>query len=345
MKRLVFTLIVLLVAGETCHAQWSMQLSGTKARLRGLSVVSSEVAWASGAQGTCLRTIDGGKHWVMRPVSNASSLDFRDVQAVSAETAFLLSIGPGEQSKIFKTTDGGATWRLSYLNRDPKGFLDAIAFWDANRGLAFGDPVDGRFVVLSIDDGGVSWKPTPESGMPLALANEGAFAASGTCLVVHRDGKAWFGTGGGKVARVFRTRDWGRSWTAHDTPVRAGNPSAGIFSLAFRDAEHGIAVGGDYKKPEQSGGSVATTSDGGETWTLASGEQPRGYRSCVAFVPGTTGRSLVVVGPTGTDQSEDGGESWRQLGTVSFDSVQFTGASKIGWAVGEDGRIARLGSE
>lgn len=145
--RPIVVLLVLFSSGSETMAQWTVQVSGTKARLRGLCVVSGEVAWASGTGGAFLRTIDGGKTWRAGTVPGASSLDFRDVHADGDKTALMLSIGPGEQSRIFKTADGGATWTIIYVNRDPKGFLDAIAFWDRDHGLAFGDPVDGRFVV------------------------------------------------------------------------------------------------------------------------------------------------------------------------------------------------------
>ena len=338
------TIVSLLVVCPLCTpatAPWTAQASGTKARLRGLSVVSEKVAWASGTGGTFVITTDGGKSWRAGTVPGASSFDFRDVHGVDATTAYLLSIGAGEQSRILKTTDGGATWAMLYVNKDPKGFLDAIAFWDADDGLALGDPVGGRFVVLSSEDGGKTWEPTPAEGMPQALPGEGAFAASGTCLVVTRDGHAWFGTGGAKASRVFRSSDRGKTWKAHETPVMAASPSSGIFSLAFDDADHGVAVGGDYKEPGLAGNVVALTSDGGRTWRLPKGEQPGGYRSAVAFVPGTQGRTLVAVGPTGSDISVDGGENWRRLGTTGFHAVGFASPS-AGWAAGEDGMVAKF---
>jgi photosystem II stability/assembly factor-like uncharacterized protein len=222
------------------------------------------------------------------------------------------------------------------------GFLDAIAFWDAEHGLALGDPVEGRFTILTTEDGGKGWRQIPVQGMPPALPGEGAFAASGTCLVVQGDRNAWFATGGAKVSRVFRSSDHCQTWTVQETPIRAGTPSSGIFSLAFWGADHGIAVGGNYKQPDELGGHVARTADGGRTWVLPKGTQPAGYRSGVAFVPGTSGPALVAVGPTGTDISVDGGESWQRLGTVGFDAVGFA-RPDAGWAVGEDGRIARFG--
>jgi photosystem II stability/assembly factor-like uncharacterized protein len=215
-----------------------------------------------------------------------------------------------------------------------------MAVWDAEHRLALGDPVYGKFMILTSAHSN-EWKRLPTEGMPLTLPGEGAFAASGTCLVVHGHRSAWFATGGAHVSRVFRSADQGQTWTAHETPVRAGTPSSGIFSLTFWDAEHGVAVGGDYKAPGQAGGYVARTSDGGRTWVLSKGTPLRGYRSCVATVPGTPGPTLIAVGPTGTDVSMDGGENWRRLGTLGFDAVGFAGP-EAGWAVGEEGRIARF---
>src|SRR5262249_28075749 len=161
--------------------------------------------------------------------------------------------GPGELSRIYRTSDAGASWTLSFRGSDPKVFLDAIAFWDEEHGLAMGDPFDGRFLVLATDDGGRTWRRPEGLVMPPALKDEGAFPASGTCLVVQGERNAWFGTGGAKTSRVFRSADRGRSWTVHETPIAAGAPTSGIFSLAFRDAEHGIAVGGDYRDTRASG--------------------------------------------------------------------------------------------
>ena len=326
---------------DVADAQWVRQQSGTTARLRGLAVVNEKVVWASGTQGTYVRTTDGGITWKAGTVPGTTNFDFRDVHAFDASRAFLLSIGEGENSRIYQTIDGGATWALRFTNRDPRGFLDAIAFWDADHGIAMGDAVDGRFTILTTDDSGASWKLSPRAQMPLAQKGEGAFAASGTCLIVQGERNAWFGTGGATVARVFRSTDRGQSWTVHETPIAAGKASAGIFSLAFRDALNGIAVGGDYKAPEQATRLVAKTSDGGLTWTAPAGRAPGGYRSAVSFVPGTTKRLIVAAGPTGSDLSSDGGETWTPLGKMGFHAIGFVGPIDGGWGVGDDGTIAR----
>ena len=298
------------------------------------------VAWASGSNGTYARTTDGGATWQAAVVPGAAQLDFRDVQAVDANTAFLLSIGPGEASKIYKTTDGGSHWTLQFTNHNPKAFFDAFAFWDALTGIAMSDPVDGRFILIKTTDGGATWKELRHENLPPAIEGDGAFAASGTCIAVQGKKNVWFGSGGAATARVFRSTDGGDTWKVAATPITAGNASSGVFSIAFKDARNGVIVGGDYKKENETGDNVATTTDGGATWTRAKGPRPSGFRSAIAYVPGTRGPMLVAVGPSGTDYSVDNGASWVSSGSAGFHAVSFSGV-EAGWAVGEGGRVAK----
>jgi photosystem II stability/assembly factor-like uncharacterized protein len=320
---------------------WELQESGTPARLRGVSAVDPMVAWVSGSQGTCLRTTDGGTTWKRMLIPGSQTLDFRDLHAFDDRTAVLLSIGPGEQSRVFRTSDGGATWSNPYTNHDPKIFLDAIAFWDRDHGLALGDPEAGRHVILSTDDGGATWSRIAAANIPAALPGEGAFAASGTCLVVGEGGRAWFGTGSATEARVFRSTDRGRTWSVATTPVHAGNASSGVFGLAF-EGDHGLAVGGDYKKVDDPSGNLALTDDGGKTWVKVDASRPGGFRSAVAFVPGTGGKDVVTVGPAGSDISRDGGRTWTKWSGDGFHALGFGTTAEAGWAVGESGKLGRF---
>jgi len=335
--RLSIMAVIGLAAGSS--AQWLPQHSGTTARLRGVSAASGNVAWASGSGGTYVRTTDGGASWQSSVMPGASQLDFRDVQAVDANTAYLLSIGPGEASRIYKTTDGGAAWTLQFTNRNPKAFFDAFAFWDARTGIAVSDPVDGRFILIKTTDAGATWKELPRENSPQSIEGDGAFAASGTCIAVQGKKNVWFGTGGAATARVFRSTDGGSTWKAAPTPITAGNASSGIFSIAFRDSSNGVIVGGDYKKENEPSDNVATTTDGGATWTLTRGTRPSGFRSAVAYV-GDRNRMLVAVGPSGSEFSTDNGANWKSLDSTGYHAVSFAGPQ--GWAVGENGRIAKL---
>jgi photosystem II stability/assembly factor-like uncharacterized protein len=328
----------LLALAQTPAVQWTAQTSGITARLRGVSAVNDRVAWASGADGTILHTADGGQTWQRQSIPGTEKLDFRDIDAVSETVAYVLSIGSGDASRIYKTTDAGVHWTLQFTNDNPKAFYDAMAFWDTNRGIAVSDSVDGQFVILTTRDGGRVWTRMPQASLPAALPNEGAFAASGTNVAVLAPNHVWIGTGAATRARVLRSSDAGATWAIADTPLPA-SPSAGIFSVAFRDARHGIIVGGDFKKEAEAVNNAAVTSDGGLTWTAVAGLG--GYRSAAACVAGAK-PWWVAVGPTGADFSTDDGRTWKAIEGQGYHAISIARRGTIGWGVGESGRIAKL---
>jgi len=315
---------------------WTLQTSGVTARLRGVSAVSDRVAWASGSGSTVLRTEDGGASWKKITVTS-DKVDFRDIDAIDEKTTYVLSIGNGDASRIYKTTDGGATWRLQFRNDDPKAFLDAMSFWDADHGLVIGDSIDRQFYILMTSDGGQHWTRVPPNKLSLAQDNEGAFAASGTNIAVYGRNYAWIGLGAAARARVLRTSDGGRSWKVFDTPVKSGQ-SSGIFSICFRDARHGVIVGGDYQKENEASNNLAITGDGGQTWKLVAGLT--GFRSVVAYVPGT--KMLVAIGPAGGEYSVDDGHIWKPITGPGFDTFSFARGEKVGWAAGARGAIGKF---
>lgn len=349
---LLVTATALSLASTSVAAQWAPQVTGTDAELRGLSAPTPGVVWASGTRGRYVRTVDGGRHWRVDSVPDAGTLDLRDVHAIDMHRAWLMSAGeaPKGQARIYATRDGGAHWKLVFDTSLAGVFLDAIAFWDARHGIAMSDPVDGRFFLLVTDDAGRSWTRIAPDRLPPVLSGEAAFAASGTCLTVQGSANVWIGTGGGATARVFRSTDRGRTWSVAATPVHAGGASSGIFSVAFRDASHGIVVGGDYQQPKGLLENVALSDDGGRSWRRARGPLPSGYMSAVAYVPRARGDTrsalssdserVVAVGLAGTAVSSDGGESWTMVDTVGYNSVAFVSPTE-GWAVGPRGRVAR----
>lgn len=321
----------------TAFAQNAPQFrfSRTTEDLRGVSAVSEKIAWASGTHGTYLRTTDG-RIWIPEQVPGAEALDFRAVVAFSADEAFLMSAGSGDQSRIYHTADAGRHWSLQFTNKNPKGFFDSMVFWDRTHGIVLGDPIPDdagtlKFELLITNDG-ETWTPIPPAQLPPAVEGEGAFAASNSCLAIlpnsappvnsappahstspansaqpgksggsaprqpsEKEGASapegadlniWFATGG-KVARVFHSSDRGRTWQVFETPIVHGSDSQGIFSIAFRDASHGVIAGGDYKHPDQHGSNLAFTNDGGSTWTLSE-IFPQSYYSAVAYDRGST---------------------------------------------------------
>jgi photosystem II stability/assembly factor-like uncharacterized protein len=321
----------------------------TTATFRGLSAVSADVVWASGTGGTVIRTLDGGKNWDVRVVAGAEKLDFRGIRAFDADHAVIMSTGNAEKglARIYRTADGGRSWELTFDVKTAGVFFDSIAFWDRQRGIVLSDPVDGHFVLFRTEDGGTTWTQIPPEKLPAALNGEGSFAASNSCIALEGARNIWFVTGGASVARVLRSNDGGETWEVVDTPVRPANPSSGLFSIAFRDANYGVAVGGDYTKPNASPRpTVLRTKDGGQTWEAIGGPaEPMGlFFSSVAFVPsnGAAASGIPVmwmVGPGGAVMKAEG-KPWAFESPKNFNDVAVAGGNTA-WAVGPEGFVAR----
>lgn len=312
------------------------QESPTHVGLRGLSVIDEKTAWASGAEGVFLKTTDGIT-WQSDSVPGAKSYQFRDVEAFSAASALLLTAG--NPAKVYKTTDGGQTWKETYSNTREGIFFDAMDFWDENHGIAFSDAIDGHLIIITTQDGGNSWEEINYDNLPESPSEgEGGFAASGTCITTYGDSLVWIGLGS-PDSRVFKSNDRGLSWEVVNTPMKGSTGSAGIFSLEFTDPDFGIAVGGDYELKNATEKNAAITHDGGKTWELMGDSGPKGYRSAVAHVPETD--IWLAAGRGGVDFSLDNGTSWQMIDTVGYYTLQLASPS-VGYATGSDGRIAKI---
>lgn len=326
-------------SGGSRDYSWQLTPTGSTASLRGLSAVSEKVAWASGSGGTVLRTTNKGATWQSVGPPGTEALQFRDIEAFDRQNAVILSLGmgmppPADSFRIYRTSDGGQTWSLVFLNDEQDAFYDCMAFFDKHRGLALSDPIDGRFRILATSDGGRSWHIV-DAEMPPALPAEFAFAASGQCITTAGGRDAWFGTGGA-AARVFHSGDRGHTWTVSSTPVRSGE-NAGISALAFRDPRHGLAAGGDFALPAESPDALALSNNGGKDWQLVP-DAPNQLRSGATWV---TARDAIIVGPTGSDASFDRGRTWHPFDNGSFHTVDCAGGHAC-WASGANGRVAYL---
>jgi photosystem II stability/assembly factor-like uncharacterized protein len=307
--------------------------------LRGLDAVNKRVAWVSGDEGGVWRTTDGGRTWKDVRPDVGKVLAFRDVEAASAEVAQVLSIGPRGQSRIYKTSDGGASWKLTFKNTEMTAFYDCMAmFADGLHGLAMSDPVRGKFRVIVTDDGGDTWTKVSRTGMPRAKDGEFGFAASGTCVETAGVSDAWI-VSGGTAARAFHSTDFGHTWTVAKTTIPPNADGGGVFSIAMRTPTKGLAVGGNFLDEDNGRRMTSRTTDAGATWVR--GGNVSGYRSGVDWVPFS--KTAVAVGPNGTDITTNGGGVWSVIGRTGFHSVQCVGVlSPICWASGSDGRVGKL---
>ena len=316
------------------QTQWVSVDKVCRSSLRGLCVVDDNIIWGSGSEGTWLRSCNGGKDWRTSFIPGCSKLDFRDIHALDCDRAWVISAG--DTCKIYYTSDGGLSWKLQYINYELGIFFDGFAFWDEKTALAYSDPLGGKFYVIGTKDGH-TWQPIDRSGLPDALEGEAGFAASGTGICMVGEEAVWIATGGGSRARVMFSGDKGLTWTIYDSPLTSSD-AAGIFSIVFTTPNNGTIVGGSYLDSTNNSANCATTTDGGVTWKLVTGQQPRGYRSCVAAT--NDAKLLLTVGRTGSEWSKDHGNTWIPIGKKGYFACAV--GNKYAWAVGRNGKVGKL---
>lgn len=294
----------------TQSSGWA-QLWGPLPQFSSVSAVDDSTCWFSGDRAFVVRVI----HY--------NSVQWKDngiepgiASAVFGRSATLAWVASGD-GKIYRTTDGGATWGKQYQH--PAGaaaFFNGLYFWNDSSGLAWGDPptypATGPYLIVRTDDGGATWTPIT-SGVPSVTAQYGITQRHDAA-----DGYFWFATvsdADTTVARyIFRTRDRGLTWDTLGIPQNFGN-----FCLTFRDSLNGLIMGG--------WGKIAETTDGGATWTLR--------RDGVGFGPlkAQTGTNTVWVqgyfdsqlGYAPIFRSTDFGKTWtKQLKPTPVSTIAFS---------------------
>lgn len=312
--------------------------SCSRSSFRAIYAVSKSEVWIAGSRGVVLNTSDNGRSYRRMMLPGGCSCDFRDVHVLGKDTVLLLSVGNGEESKIYRSGNRGKTWNIAYTNQEPEGFLNSFDFWDPKNGIAVGDPLDGRMDVLLTSDGGKTWK---KAKGPVAIKGEASFAASGTCVKTYGKKHAWLITGG-KIphTRVHRTTNRGRTWSVATTPVLSGKMSAGLFSVIFLNKKRGLVVGGDYIKEGESIRTFASTEDGGKTWRSPGDYNPV-FQSATGIVNVDGRRYIITAGPKGI-YITDGREVWKKLSDVGYHCLSVVPEQNCVWFAGSKGRIGKL---
>ncbi|MEJ5961086.1 WD40/YVTN/BNR-like repeat-containing protein [Pedobacter immunditicola] len=309
--------------------------SGTNTSIRGLSVVSDQVAWVSGSNGFIGKTTNGGLHWEWVQPQGYENLDFRDIEAFDEQNA--VAVNAGSPAYILLTTDGGKTWKTTYKNMDAAIFLDGMDFWDRRNGIIFGDPIHNQLQILSTNDGGQSWKAISNQLDIKMQEGEASFAASGTTIKTLDKGKVWIATGGA-VANIYHSNNYGQTWVKYPCPIWQGENSTGPFSIDFFDAQHGIVVGGNYLQDKARMNNALVTNDGGATW-LKPHTSVFGYRSGVLYLHK---KLCVAVGTSGVDISKDGGLNWVNIAELGFHAVKKAKKGKLILLAGPKGTVYSL---
>lgn len=335
MKKIFFLLLLVPFISPAQNYVLTELTTGTKTSMRGLSIVSNQVAWVSGSNGYVGKSLDGGNTWQWLQPKGYEKLDFRDIEAFDENKAII--VNAGSPAYILLTTDGGKSWQEVYKNIDSAIFLDGMDFWDAKQGIIFGDPINNKMQLLKTTDGGLSWQDISNNLKENLAIGEAGFAASGTTIRTGSNGKVWVATGGAK-SRIFYSGNYGKSWKVYNCPILQGESSTGPFSIAFYKDKKGIVVGGNYLKDKESINNVLLTNNGGKSWF-----KPKipvnGYRSAVAYI---TAQLCFATGSSGTDVSTDGGQNWTNISTLNFNALQKAKTGNLILLTGNKGQIYKV---
>lgn len=367
MKKKLLVLSSMIFAMTCAKAQWTMQNTNFPDAVHGvssISIPSANVAWVTGYDGSGSNstnpdlsvTTDGGTTWTARTITAtnvSSSFVIGNISAIDGSTAFA-SMYDNNQSAdqgIYKTTDGGITWnRSAGAAYGASSWPDPVHFFNANDGVAFGDPVDGYYEIYTTGDGGNTWARIPNTGNVLdpvpateyGLAN--SYGAFGNTICV--------GTNHG---RIFRSTDKGLTWTVSTTPLTSTATAAtDIHKIAFRDANNAIAGSVFVNGASQPVFTYIKSADGGNSWTsVASSGAIFGADFCA--VPGTnfyinTGAAFIPSNQ-GSSMSIDDGATWKLIEDTTGFSGSTTGQrtavrffnSTLGYAGGFTGSPSTVG--
>jgi hypothetical protein len=304
---------------------------GQKVSIRGLSMPTASVVWASGSNGMVAKSVDGGKTFRWMRVEGYARRDFRDIEAFDSSTAIIMAIDT--PSHILKTTDGGKTWRKVFEDVRPGMFLDAMDFSGKN-GVVIGDPINGKAFMAVTSDKGDSWMPkeTPDS----MIDGEAFFASSGSNIKIigaKPNSKTLF-VSGGIQSRLFYNGN------PMKLPMQSGKNSTGANGLALHpNQKQGIIIGGDFANDKRSDSAILLFSLSPLVKFSSPVTPPSGYKSAAVYLSPST---VLLCGTSGVDLSLDGGLNWKNISKLGFHVAVKSPDGRFGIVAGGNGRIAKV---
>ncbi len=305
--------------------------SGNKVSIRGLSVVTNKIIWASGNNGMVAKSTNGGKTFDWIKVAGYEKRDFRDIEAFDNNTAIIM--GVDAPAIIVKTIDGGKSWKTVLLDSTKGMFLDAMDFSDNKNGIVVGDPMDQKVYLSTTNDQGNTWKRkiyNENTNTLTTHTGEAFFASSGTNIKLI--GKEIVFVSGGMKSQIFYQNKW------KELPLIQGKESTGANSIAVNHG-NGVVVGGDFSKDTIVSGNCVLINLGKELTITQPETAPHGYRSCVIYISENV---LIACGTSGVDISKDGGKNWALISKDGFHVVQKAKNGTAVFLAGSNGRIAKL---
>jgi photosystem II stability/assembly factor-like uncharacterized protein len=288
-----------------------------------VKAVDNNVAWAGGGTGAgtsgfVRRTTDGGTTWT---AAGTFAADVYTITAIDANIAIAANY-TSVYTRLVRTTNGGTTWTT--VDSVAGGFYDNIWMFDANNGIAQGDPVSSAWVIKKTTNGGATWTPISP-----ALPQVGAEAGWNNALhFVGNNG--WFGTNNSKI---YRTTDGGSTWTS------AATSFVNSYSVAFAALNTGLA-GSDT-------GPLNKSTDGGATWTTG----PTALTAADLSLWANAGsQEFWATSGTNVYYSSNFGTSWSPAAKNGYTGTQQSnhvnmvkiGGNLYGWMVGNAGTVVRF---
>ncbi len=298
-----------------------------KSSFRGLSVVDDKTIWVSGSNGTVGKSTDSGNTWKYLTVKGYEKTDFRDIEAFDENTAIIMGIDC--PAKILKTINGGDTWTIMFKDTTKGMFLDAMEFQHEKSGVVIGDPISGIGFVAKLSDN--TWKPNALQRRPPLDSGEAFFASSGTNIRILNK-HDYIAISGGFHSNLLIDNK------KIKLPLLHGKESTGANSIAVKDANTFMIVGGDFMQKDSSEGNYCFTKDNGKTW-IPSQQPPSGYRSCVEYL----GKSnWITCGLNGVDITNDDGLHFRKIADEGFHACRKAKNGTAVFLAGGKGRIGKL---
>ncbi|MHA8107342.1 WD40/YVTN/BNR-like repeat-containing protein [Aquirufa sp. 5-AUSEE-100C1] len=331
MKKLLYA--ILIAVNLSAYGQWISVSIPSQASFRALKANGTHI-WVGGTQGTVGHSRDGGRTWEFTQVPNAENLDFRDLAIVNEQEIMLMSAGPSEEGKarIYASNNEGKNWTLRLNNTESGYFYDCLQWDDKNKkAWLLADPIDQRLTLFSVlKDHVIRINPTKS---PLLQTKEAFFAASGSSMI-QLGNKIHLIGGGADSVKIYQYDIDRDSWTSIPLKVNAGE-AKGYFSIGAKNKKTLWAVGGDYRKLNESSIPILISQDAGMHWTPMA-NTPKFYMEKVIWAK----PYWIVSGPSQSAAYHEKTKRWKRLGDSHYHNIIQVG--DVIWGIGAKGQLGYI---
>jgi photosystem II stability/assembly factor-like uncharacterized protein len=250
--------------------------------------------------------------WVQQ-TSGAFMTNFYEVQMLNSNTVFVAGYFPDIFGWVYRTTNAGVNWSVSYTTQNPLNQIRSVSFSSANTGTACGGGLfNGSFVIRTIN-GGANWT-TLSTGTNFYHMDVQMIDGNTAYLV-------------GQSGSILKTTDGGGSWNPQTSTT-----TRRLYALSFFNASIGMAVGDT--------GVIVKTTNSGTNWNaLTSGTTQTLYNVAMLNT-----NDAIAVGVLGTLlKTTNGGVNWVPLSsgvTQTLRGISYINAN-LCYVVGDGGLIRR----